>query len=194
MNIRALALYGAAGGLLYLAWSAVQASAATDGQTTATAGQGGMFAWLDNWIDPGASEAMTDTTGDSNDVMTLARTIYGEARGEGAAGMAAVASVVMNRVRAGNYPGGTSVARVCTAPWQFSCWNPGDPNLAVIRAVTAANPVFADALAIARQAVAGQLADTTGGATMYHDTSIATPAKWGAVQQTASIGRLEFFT
>src|SRR5438067_2106530 len=46
----------------------------------------------------------------SADVDTLARTIYGEARGAGQSAQEAVASVVMNRVRAGTFPGGRSVA------------------------------------------------------------------------------------
>ena len=57
----------------------------------------------------------------------LARTIYGEARGESISGMEAVASVVLNRVafanRRGRFWWGNSIAEVCRAPKQFSCWN-----------------------------------------------------------------------
>jgi spore germination cell wall hydrolase CwlJ-like protein len=132
-------------------------------------------------------------TSPSVDVETLARTIYGEARGAGEPAMQAVASVVMNRVRNGRFPGGTSVAGVCRAPFQFSCWNSNDPNLKVILAVLPSNPVFAECLQIAQEAVSGGLSDSTGGALYYHDDRIGTPSAWGQVEQTASIGGLEFY-
>ena len=44
-----------------------------------------------------------DMTEDQADIM--ARTIYGEARGEGQRGMQAVANVIMNRVKAGSWYG-----------------------------------------------------------------------------------------
>jgi N-acetylmuramoyl-L-alanine amidase len=130
-------------------------------------------------------------------VDTLARTLWGEARSEGRPGMEAVAAVVMNRVAVaraagGRYWWGADVAGVCRAPWQFSCWNAGDPNLPKLRAVTAADPAFAAALAIARRAVAGALPDPTGGATHYHTTAISPSWARGAVP-TARIGAHVFY-
>src|SRR3546814_13540556 len=62
----------------------------------------------------------------------LARTVWGEARGESVRGMEAVASVVVNRVRRaiarGGYWWGNDVVGVCLRPCQFSCWADGDPN------------------------------------------------------------------
>ena len=59
------------------------------------------------------------------DVDVLARTIFGEARGETVSGMEAVASVVMNRLafsrRRGRYWWGNSVVDICQSPRQFSC-------------------------------------------------------------------------
>lgn len=106
----------------------------------------------------------------------LARTIWGEARGQSQEGKEAVASVIMNRVRIGQehqgYWWGESVISVCQKPWQFSCWNKDDPNYPKLMAVTARNLEFSTCLRIARRAVYGLLADPTGGATHYHAKSI----------------------
>ncbi len=56
----------------------------------------------------------------------LARTIYGEARGENTASKKAVAWVIRNRVEAPAY--GRSYEEVVLRPYQFSCWNKNDPN------------------------------------------------------------------
>ncbi len=103
---------------------------------------------------------------------TLARTIWGEARGEGEQGMQAVASVVMNRVAVarekGSYWWGNNIIQVCQKPYQFSCWNRTDPNYRKLLDVDAGNLYFATALRIARRALAGSLKDPTNGATHYH--------------------------
>src|SRR5690606_7288829 len=96
----------------------------------------------------------------------LARTLWGEARGEGRRGLEAVAAVIMNRRAAGRW--GASVEAVCRAPRQFSCWNPDDPNRRKLEAVDENDPVFALCREIAAAALAGRLADPTGGATHYH--------------------------
>lgn len=102
----------------------------------------------------------------------LARTLYGEARGEPVRGKEAVAAVVINRVRRarerGGYWWGGTVAGVCLKAFQFSCWNDKDPNRAKILAVATEDRNFAACLRIARRAVAGTLADPTDGATHYH--------------------------
>lgn len=121
----------------------------------------------------------------------LARTIWGEARGEGADGMQAVANVVVNRVA---HPGwwGHTIQEVCQAPWQFSCWNANDPNLIKLLNVDASDPAFAVALDIAAQAVDGSLPDITGGATNYHAAGIN--PSWAAdMTETAQIGRHIFY-
>ena len=64
---------------------------------------------------------------------TLARTIFGEARGEPYLGKVAVANVVMNRVAlADQHPPfglGSAAYRMYERAWQFSCWNPAnDPE------------------------------------------------------------------
>lgn len=127
---------------------------------------------------------------------TLARTMWGEARGEGSAGMQAVAAVVMNRVAVararGGYWWGNSVVQVCQKPYQFSCWNKDDANFRKVLAVDGRDRHFAVALAMARRAVAGCLVDPTGGATHYHAAGIR-PA-WSRKEQVkAVIGRHIFY-
>jgi N-acetylmuramoyl-L-alanine amidase len=97
----------------------------------------------------------------------VARTIWGEARGEGPAGMLAVACVIRNRVHDPRSRWGRDWRTVCRAERQFSCWNPGDPNRAKLEAVTRADPAFKEALEIAERVVGEHEHDITGGATHY---------------------------
>lgn len=116
----------------------------------------------------------------SEDVLTAARTIWGEARGCGYLGMLGVASVIGNRHKHPEKAWGATIASVCRAPWQFSCWNEGDPNLAKMLAVTEADPTFAIAVALAVRLENGTLHDITDGADCYYARSMATPPAWAA--------------
>ena len=116
------------------------------------------------------------------EVDVLARTIYGEARSETHAGMEAVAHVILNRVAHAKSKGnkfwwGHDIVTVCQMPYQFSCWNPGDPNRQKLMNVTKNNIHFATCLRIARRAVYEQLGDDiTHGADHYHTTPVK--PKW----------------
>lgn len=119
-----------------------------------------------------------------SDVITLAKTMWGEARGEPdpAAGMSAVAQVVFNRVARQTY-WGKDVEQVCTKPFQFSCWNARDPNLPQMQAVTTANATYALALQLAQQLKALSASerssqDRTSGATHYHARRLQPPPRW----------------
>lgn len=92
------------------------------------------------------------------------RTILGEAAGEGSTGMAAVASVIMNRTGSGRFP--NTVGEVVQQHKQFSTWNTGeggnnpnkwDPNSAA----------YKKAAAIWNDVKSGRVVDQTGGATHY---------------------------
>lgn len=134
------------------------------------------------------------------DVDTLARTLWAEARGEGAAGMEAVAAVILNRLgrpgwwsrNPGDGIADDTIAAVCRDPWQFSCWNAADPNRAKLLAVGPGDPAFAVAWDIAERACGGRLADPTGGADHYHVAGL-TP-HWAAGRRPcAIIGRHVFY-
>lgn len=144
--------------------------------------------------EPRTVPAPGGTTADAVD--TLARTVWGEARGEPVRGMEAVAAVIVNRVvlaqrRGGAWWGDTIVA-VCRKPWQFSCWNHDDPNRPKLMAVTAADPVFAACLRIARRAVAGVLEDPVQGATHYHARDVS-PGWAAGLVPCAEIGDHLFY-
>ena len=105
-------------------------------------------------------------------VDVLARTLWGEARGERPEGRIAVACVILNRLaisnRRGSHWWGNSIIDICQKPYQFSCWNADDPNRPKLMAVDRRNPVFVSCLRVARRAVYLGLDDTTNGATHYH--------------------------
>ncbi|MBF0269333.1 MAG: cell wall hydrolase [Alphaproteobacteria bacterium] len=127
----------------------------------------------------------------------LARTLWGEARGETKAGREAVASVVLNRIayarqKGGRYWWGNDVVSVCLKPWQFSCWNANDPNRAKLEAVGVGNKIFDQCLRIARQAVDGELEDSVSGATHYHVDGLSPP--WAKSREpVAKVGRHVFY-
>ena len=122
----------------------------------------------------------------------LARTIWGEARGEGPDGRKAVAAVVVNRVKRPRWWGRT-VEAVCLKPWQFSCWNENDPNRAPLLSVGPSDAEFRACLAIATAAVDGFADDRTLGATHYFRTGTSVP-HWAAGKTAcATIGNHSFF-
>lgn len=124
---------------------------------------------------------------------TLARTCWGEARGDGRSGMTAVACVVMNRVKVPCW-WGHDVVSVCVQPRQFSCWDQGDPNRAKLLAVNETDPEYAIALEIAASALAGTLVDTTNGATSYKTTVLPWPTGWGSPRNpVAVVGHQSFY-
>ena len=57
----------------------------------------------------------------------MAKTVWGEARGEDKEGRIAVASVILNRKNKQGWMGKT-IIDVCLKKWQFSCWNENDPK------------------------------------------------------------------
>ncbi len=134
---------------------------------------------------------------DDLQIDVLARTLWGEARGEGAAGMEAVANVILNRVKVaenrGGYWWGNNIISVCQKPYQFSCWNRSDANYKKIQSVTEKDNIhFATAMRISRRAIAGVLTDQTYGADHYHEKSI-TPDWAVGETPTTHIGNHIFY-
>ena len=124
----------------------------------------------------------------------MARTAWGEARGEGSTGMQAVLNVIMNRVKAGGWWGATP-KEVCTKKSQFSVWNKSDPNYSKMLAVNTSNADFAAAKSLAGLAYAGALPDITNGATNYLALgSLSKVPSWvNKMQVVASIGNHTFY-
>ena len=110
-------------------------------------------------VDPTGTAPLDDT------ITCLARTIYWEARGEGPAGMEAVASVVMNRLGHEGFP--NTICKVVMqgqeqGSCQFSWWCDGRSDTA------REDESYAIAKEIARRALNLQLADRTSGALYFH--------------------------
>lgn len=129
---------------------------------------------------------------DAEDI--AARTAWGEARGDGRAGMTGVICVGLNRARNPGWWGSTLIT-VFLEPEQFDCWDAVDPNLPQLLAVTGADPLFTLALAIAGPAVAGTLADITDGADSYYalgtpQPSWATPDRYRCTLGTQAFYRV----
>jgi len=142
--------------------------------------------WARSWLPEGLGGG---GGADTRDI--VARTLWGEARGEGRDGMHAVANVLQNRAADRRWP--NDLADVATQPWQFSAWNANDPNRDKLLSVGPSDPAFAAALDIADRALSGRLADITGGATHYHATSIAAPYWANGATATTRIGNHVFY-
>lgn len=129
---------------------------------------------------------------DGPDIFTLARTVWGEARGEPVEGKIAVAWVVRNRFESRKWFAGKTLAETCTKPWQFSCWNEKDPNRAKLDTVTMNDQAYQECMYAAIAAVRGLIPDPTSGATHYK--VVGTSASWAeGITSHATIGRHEFF-
>lgn len=117
-----------------------------------------------------------------NDVHILARTIYGEARGEyyrldgGLASLIAVGNIVKNRLKQKTWYGST-ISEVCQKPYQFSCWNPHDPNLRLIT-TTITDPLFDQCMSVAQMILDDRWPDLTKGCDHYHATTMNALPAW----------------
>ena len=114
----------------------------------------------------------------------LARTIYGGARGEygrrdgGIAALSAVRNVVMNRLKAKTWYGKT-ITEICHKPFQFSCWNPQDPN----RVLLMSSQIEQDRLfhlchQVAESVATSQWPDLTHGSDHYYALTMSKPPAW----------------
>lgn len=131
----------------------------------------------------------------------VARTLWGEARGEGFAGQVAVAWAIRNRVEMDLHNDGKpdwwgeGYAGVCLAKYQFSCWNRNDPNfsyLCGIKTIPAAQ--LAQARRAADDVIDGRMPDSTSGATHYYVASMSNPPGWAAkARRTVKLGRHVFY-
>lgn len=118
---------------------------------------------------------------DELDRDVMARTIYGEARGESQLGRIAVGRCILNRFRSGRWYAGKTIADTCKKPWQFSCWNLNDPNR--VKLLNATADELKDALAAVDSAERGEGPDWLANCTHYH--TLNTHPTWAAGQTPA---------
>ena len=122
------------------------------------------------------------------DVLYVALTLFGEARGEPDEAKRLIAWDIRNRKEAKGYP--KTYPEVVTqhaqlksgkTVWQFSCWDPSDPNR-LRMSDPMAGPVLEDeawyaCVRIAQEVIeAPPEANPIPGTLHYHDTSVATPS------------------
>lgn len=126
------------------------------------------------------------------DLDALTRAVIAEAGGEGAAGQAAVARVILNRVQAGNF--GNGVQGVVNAPKQFEPVGRAGGDWRNLPEPTAAQR---DAVRKMAEGAANGEADPTGGALFFLNRQIAakrgTDFGAGNRTQTAEIGGHTFY-
>ena len=84
-----------------------------------------------------------------SDLNIMAKTIWGEARGEPYNGQVAVAWVIRNRAERGGWFGNT-IREVCLKDQQFSCWNRNDCNRSQIDNLSTNNQELCNMKSIAR--------------------------------------------
>jgi spore germination cell wall hydrolase CwlJ-like protein len=152
---------------------------------------------------PRLGSALLELEIGEDDMDTVARTLWGEARGEGEAGMRAVAAVIVNRARAARawkakhgkdrHPlfGDGTLRSVCKAKWQFSCWNEKDPNRQKMEALLKTDPLYLKG----REALTWALSndDPTLGATHYYSSVIKQPDWTKGATFTVKIGHHLFY-
>jgi hypothetical protein len=124
----------------------------------------------------------------SRDLQCLTEAVYWEARGEGAAGMAAVAQVVLNRVRHPAFP-----KTVCGVVYQgvsdgdcqfsFACGPHSSPS---------EDDSWRRARQVASRALSGHVMTAVGQATNFHAVSV-TPNWMTSLQKVAQIGSHIFY-
>lgn len=133
--------------------------------------QNQIFSGTLNILNPGSGHIFKNNQvyaqggGQTNEEQLIARAINGEARGEEYEGQVAVGAVILNRVKAGEFP--NTVAGVIYQPGAFTAVDDGqinvpiDPNSSVLKA--------------ARDALNGW--DPTSGCLYYWNPATAT-SKW----------------
>lgn len=123
------------------------------------------------------------------DYEIMAKTIFGEARGEERTGQLAVACCIFNRFKSKKWFSASSVAGVCQKPYQFSCWNKSDPNAQKIANLSYAT--YSKYFDVIKEALEF---DITNGATHYYAPKSCPKPKWAEGKKPCYIcGNHEFF-
>lgn len=133
---------------------------------------------------------------------TLARTAWGEVRGQGRGELIAFVDVVYNRVNHKGARYGQDVRGVLLAPKQFSVHNANDPNKAKMRRAHKTDAkrfarIKHDVAQLWNRREAGLRADSTPGCTHYYHPHAMKPAyrvpKWAKGRKARAIGAMRCF-
>ena len=89
---------------------------------------------------------------------------------------------------------GQGYGGVCKKPYQFSCWNSGDPNLPQMQSLSPGSPQIQEDMSIAARVMNNQGRDPTNGATHYFaPNKIQTPSWARGKEPCATIGNHVFY-
>lgn len=137
---------------------------------------------------------------DDLDIMAL--TVWAEARGEGVKGQSAVAWVIRNRwehprwwSRHRDSVPDDTIAAVCLDPWQFSCWNPTDPQRKVlIDPKTLERSDVKSIRQVCEEVLLSEVLDPTDCSDHYCNTKIIKYTNWAKVRKPVKvIGNHSFY-
>lgn len=136
------------------------------------------------------------------DLIAMARTLWGEARGEPREGQIAIAWVIRNRLEnpgwwsrnQGDGIPDDTIEAVCRDPAQFSCWWDAQAPRVRTRLAESLGPL----IELARAVLNGTEPDPTGGADHYHtiarpEYAETWPPKWAVGQAGVTVGRHLFY-
>lgn len=128
-----------------------------------------------------------------NDLDIMARTLFGESAPGDIEDATLIASVIFTRIIKRQWP--DTASAVCLQPWQFSCWNPGDPNRERIQ--RASGTWFDTCHKIAKESLEGLSPYKGLQLTHYYATYVKRP-KWAkgkksVIESTFPAGRHLFF-
>lgn len=126
------------------------------------------------------------------DIEALAKTIYGESRGEPPEGQIAVGFTVLNRLALNTWYG-HSIEEVCLKPYQYSCWLKSDPNRSKMDSLSVDSDELQSFVDIAYQIINTQIDDPSLGATHYYAVYINPPAWISQATFTVQIGQHRFY-
>ena len=113
------------------------------------------------------------------EILVIALTILGEARGEGFEGMAGVASVIQTRAIERKQ----TASQVCLSPKQFSFWNGGVSEAKKKKLL--ASPQAGNALHLAKLVSERRIPDVVSGANHYHTIQVS--PKWSKGQPLVAL-------
>ena len=130
---------------------------------------------------------------DSKERDYLIRTIAFEAADESDEGKAAVAHVILNRMRSGRW--GDDIKDVVTRPWQFEPWMTRRTEMVRL---SFDDRRYQDAARIADAVLTGQMSDPTAGATHFLNPTVVRQRRGGSLPSWARgegqpIGRHTFY-
>ena len=134
----------------------------------------------------------------NKEIELIAKTIWGEGRGESYEGKVAIGNVILNRYKISKATKksdwwGNTIEQIILHPYQFSCHNHNDPNKAKIAKLTTDDYHYRESLKIARGILSGAIKDNTRGATHYFAYKVVRPRWASSMKKTKRIGNHDFY-